>query len=139
MESSSKNQRRPARRQKLLIPVVEESLSVDKRQLETDRIVLKKHVDEHEEIVDEPLFAEKVEVRRVPINMPVDEPTPIRETDGTTVIPVFEEVAVVKKQLMLKEELHITKVRSQVHNPQRVRLRRETVEIKKIQGPRIED
>jgi stress response protein YsnF len=125
MESPSKTQRRPARRQELLIPVVEESVSIDKRPVQTDRIVLKKHVDEHEHIVDEALFEDEVEIRRVPINMPIDEPISIRETDGTTVIPIFEEVAVVKKQLMLKEELHITKVRSQIHNPQRVRLRRE--------------
>ena len=75
---------------------------------------------------------EEVEVERVPIRRVVDGPVPIRDEDGTTIIPILEEVLVVEKRLMLKEELHIRKHRVETHQPQRVTLRREEARIERL-------
>lgn len=107
------------------IPVVEEELEVQKRQVETGRVRITKVVQEQEEIVDEPLLQEKIEVRRVPVNRPVDGPIPIRHSGDTMIVSLLEEVLVVEKRLMLKEELHITKRQVEVHESQPVTLRRE--------------
>ncbi|TGQ52626.1 DUF2382 domain-containing protein, partial [Mesorhizobium sp. M4B.F.Ca.ET.211.01.1.1] len=50
----------------------------------------------------------RVEVRRVSINRAVDQRYPPRQEGDKLVIPVYESVPVVKMQLMLKEEVHVT-------------------------------
>ena len=98
------------------IPLMEETLRVTKR----------------EEIVDEPLLRESVEVGRVPINRIVAEAPPSRQEDDTLIIPVLEEVLVVEKRLMLKEEVRITRTQTEVHQPQAVTLRTEEAVIEGI-------
>jgi uncharacterized protein (TIGR02271 family) len=107
------------------IPVVVEELEVQKREVETGRVRITKVVQEHEEVVDEPLLQEEIDVRRVPVNRPVDGPIPIRYSGDTMIVSLLEEVLVVEKRLVLKEELHITKRQVEVHKPQQVTLRRE--------------
>jgi stress response protein YsnF len=64
----------------------------------------------------------------------VDEPVPTRTEGETTIIPVMEEVLVVEKRLRLKEELHVTRRRTEHRDPQRVTLRSERVEVERT-GP----
>jgi len=68
-------------------------------------------------------------VKRVVINRPVDGPLPIRREGDTLIMPVVEEVAVVEKQLVLKEEIHVTRRRQTEHHEQSVTLRREHADI----------
>jgi stress response protein YsnF len=51
------------------------------------------------------------------------------------IVPILEEVLVVEKRLMVKEEIHITKQRVEKHAPQRVTLRREEAVIERMQNP----
>ena len=111
------------------VPVVREQLRVGSRQVVTGRVILNKKVQEREELVDIPLVSENYRVERIRINVPVDSAPTIRHTDNTTIIPIVEEVAVIKKQLMLREELRITRVRTEVHRPQRVKLKRERIDV----------
>ena len=62
----------------------------------------------------------------------VDGPVPVREENGTTIISIVEEVLVVEKRLMLREEIHIRKQRIETHQPQRVTLRSEEVRVERI-------
>jgi uncharacterized protein (TIGR02271 family) len=107
------------------IPVLQEELEVGKRKVETGVTRVKKTVHEREEVIDEPLVKEEVQVERVPINRYVEGPVPVREEDGVTIVPLLEEVLVVEKKLLLKEELRITKRTKTVRDPQRVILRSE--------------
>jgi hypothetical protein len=61
--------------------------------------------------------------------MTVNEPPSVRYVGNTTIIPLLEEVAVVKKQLVLREELRITRVSTELRHPQSVMLKRETVDV----------
>jgi stress response protein YsnF len=47
------------------------------------------------------------------------------------IVPLYEEVLVVEKRLMLREELHITTTRTEMHQPQSVTLRSEDVVIER--------
>jgi stress response protein YsnF len=47
----------------------------------------------------------------VPVGRVVDAVPPIREEDDTTIIPVVEEVLVIERRLVLKEEVHLRRVR----------------------------
>nr|WP_298413009.1 DUF2382 domain-containing protein [uncultured Halomonas sp.] len=117
-----------------VIPVLRENLSVQKRIVETGKGVrIRKTVREHEEVIDEPLFTEEVSVERIPIEALIEEtaelPTPRYEGE-TMIIPVLEEVLIMQKRTMLKEELHVTRVRREVHcEPQHVVLRAEEVTV----------
>jgi uncharacterized protein (TIGR02271 family) len=114
-----------------VIPVIEEELDVQKHVVETGKVRLTKVVHEHETVVDEPLFRDEVEVERVRIDRVVDGPLPIRYENDTMIVPIMEEVLVVEKRLILKEELHIHKRRVETHRPQQVTLRREEVHIER--------
>jgi uncharacterized protein (TIGR02271 family) len=111
--------------QPVVVPVMMEELDVQKRRVETGRVRIHKTVHEREELVDEPLFQEEVVIERVPINRVVEEAIPIRYEGDTMIVSLLEEVPVVQKRLVLKEELRITKRRVAVPRPVRVMLRSE--------------
>lgn len=115
--------------QSLVIPVIAEEVTVQKRVVETGITEIRKTVHERVERVDEPLQAQDVEIERVAVNRIVNEPLQIRYEGDTTIIPLLEEVLVVEKRLMLREEVHIKRVQREVHDPQDVLLQEEQVEI----------
>jgi uncharacterized protein (TIGR02271 family) len=115
--------------QELVIPVTEEAITIQTRQRQSGVVEIRKTVHERTEVVDPPLHSEEVEVERVAINRIVEAPVPVRQEGDTTIIPLLEEVLVVEKRLLLREEVHIKKLRKEVHEPQEVLLREERVEI----------
>jgi uncharacterized protein (TIGR02271 family) len=115
----------------MVVPVLVEELDVQKRLVETGKVRITKVVRERETLVDEPLFHDTVAITRVPIQRVVDGPVPVREENGTTIISVVEEVLVVEKRLMLREEIHIRKQRIEMHQPQRITLRSEEVQVER--------
>ena len=116
-----------------VVPVVEERLRVGKRTVQ-NRVQLHKYVTERTETADVPLFQERVEIERVKHNRLVDEAAPVRYEGDTVIVPLYEEVLVVSKELRLVEEVRITTERSEHHDPQEVTLRREEVEVKRAEG-----
>jgi len=118
----------------IVMPVVAETLDVRKRKVETGGVRIKKIVHEREEIVDEPLIREEVQIKRVAVNRVVDGPVPVKHIGNTMIISLLEEVLVVEKRLMLKEELHITKGEIETYKPQRVTLRSEEAIVERVGG-----
>lgn len=118
----------------VVIPVVEEQLEISKREVETGRLRVQKRVSEHEQTVDEPLFADEIIIERVPINRIVDEPTPARMEGETTVIPLFEEQIVLQKRLLLREEVRVSTRRIERRAPQIVTVRREEITATRVDG-----
>ena len=119
-------------RETLAMPVLVEEPDIQKRVVETGKVFITKQVYEREVLVDDPLFREEVEVTRVPIQRVVDAPIPVRNENGTMIISVLEEVLVVEKRLMLKEEIHIRKHHVETHQPQQVTLRSEEVCVERL-------
>ena len=101
-----------------VIPLVEETATVSKRQVVTGRVHVRTVTDTVEELAHSDVQRETVEVTRVPIDRMVETTPGIRTEGDVTILPVVEEVLVVEKRLVLKEELHI-----------RRRVERETVEV----------
>lgn len=113
------------------IPVIEEELEVQKRQVETGTVRVNKIVSEREEVIDQALSKERAKVERIPINRIVDEALNSRFENNTWIIPVYEEVVVVEKRLILREEIRITKEISVEQHHERIPLRSETVTVDK--------
>jgi uncharacterized protein (TIGR02271 family) len=116
----------------LVLPIVEEAFTVHTSAVETGRVRINKMVHEREEIIDPPLLRDEVVIERVPINRVIEAPISARSEQDTLIIPLLEEVLVVEKRLLLKEELRITKRRIETHTPQRVTLRREEATVEHI-------
>jgi stress response protein YsnF len=100
-----------------------EVLTVSRRELAGTVVRVATVTREHEHVVDEVLSHERVEIEHVPIGRQVDAIPPIREEGNTTVLPVVEEVVVVERRLILKEEIRVTRVRSTEHHRESVMLR----------------
>ena len=116
---------------KVVIPIAAETLRVEKEEVVTGGVRIKKVVNVREEIVDEALFRQDADIIRVPIDRFVDSAPAIRQEGDTMVIPVIEEVLVIERRLRLTEEIHITRRSTEYRAPQTVRLRSEEAQIER--------
>ncbi len=110
MRKKRVNERRPAAaetRKSRAIPLVEEELTVGRRQVKTGSVRVEKRVVRHAETIDLPVVLQTVEVRRVPKKRVVQSVPAVRKVGTTLIIPVVEEELVITKRLVLKEEIHL--------------------------------
>lgn len=122
----------------VVIPVMAEEVNVYKNKRETGRVRITKIVHEREEVIDEPLFREEVIIERIAINRIVEEPIPLRYEGDTIIVSLLEEVPVIEKRLMLKEELRITRRPVEGHKPLPVILRSEEATVEHIKPQKAE-
>jgi uncharacterized protein (TIGR02271 family) len=115
-----------------VIPVFEEELSVTKRVVETARVRVSRVTHTHQQLVDELLQQEKVEVEHVLIDRQVEVMPSIRQEGDVTIIPVVEEVLKVERHLVLKEEVHLRRVKKTERYQESVTLRRQEAEITRL-------
>ncbi|WP_375463332.1 YsnF/AvaK domain-containing protein [uncultured Methylobacterium sp.] len=117
----------------MVLPLVEETARIDVRAVETGRVRVSTRTETTEQILRESLRSDGVGVTRVAINRTLAEgeaPPKVRTEDGVTVIPVLEEILVVEKRLVLREEVHIRSTTSndEVEVPVTLRTQRAVVE-----------
>ena len=109
------------------IPIVEERVAIDKRERDGRTVALRSRTLEETLPIEEVLRDETIAVERVPVNRVVDTAPGIREEGDTIIVPVVEERIV--KQLVLKEEIRLTKQANERTHRDTVTLRRNIVEI----------
>ncbi|MVN23169.1 YsnF/AvaK domain-containing protein [Mucilaginibacter arboris] len=114
------------------IPLVEERLNVGVRQVETGTVRINKKIISQEVSQEIPVTQEEVHVERIAINEYVETAPATRYEGDTTIIPVVKEVLVVEKRLMLVEELRITKKHVTTTTTINELLRKEEIEISRI-------
>jgi uncharacterized protein (TIGR02271 family) len=125
----------PEESQGAAIPVFEEELRVDNTVNETDRVLIRTSVLERTEYADLELRSGEATIERVPVNLIVESPPAIRQEGDTIIVPVIEEIMVVEKRLLLKEEIHISRQEVVQHIRQPVRLRSEEVSLERQPPP----
>ena len=123
----------------VVIPLVAEAVEVGKRRVETGKVRVRKTVRTTEQVVDEPVFREDVEVERVAINRILDAPVEARQEGDTLIVPLMEEVLVVEKRLILREEIRITRRRTEQRDAQTVTLRSEEATVERAGADAIVD
>jgi uncharacterized protein (TIGR02271 family) len=116
------------------IAAVEERMSVDKRQVETGAVRVRKVVSEEVRGVPLRLRGQHVNVRRVPVNEKVERRSGPRREGDTVVIPIYEYVPVVTMQLVLKEEVHVTTTETETNSIHEVTVSSEKVVVERRQG-----
>lgn len=123
------------------VPVIEETVEVDKRIVDHGGWRITKQVETRDETVDEPLRHRRVNVERRPIGSLVegDEMPRQRYEGDVLVLPVVREVVVTQKRLLLVEEIRISQTEGTHRDPQQVTLRSETFSIERLEPePRSE-
>ena len=93
----------------LTLPLVAESAVVAKDTVTTGRVRVSTRVEERRELVSEALKHDDVDVERVTLGHVVQVAPEIRMDGDVLVYPIVEEILVVEKRLVLKEELRISR------------------------------
>jgi stress response protein YsnF len=119
-------------REEIVIPLAVEELEVEK-QVTTRSTRFTRHVDTRVERIEDAGFKEEINVERVAVNRPVDTPPAIRREGNVTIVPLVEEVLVVEKRLILREEVRIT-VKQRANPPVEETVRSERLEIEPPQA-----
>lgn len=116
------------------VPVLSETLEVRKEPFRTGTVRLHKLVHELPEVISEVLASETIDIERIPMDVLVDAPPPVRVEGNVTVISIVEEVLVVTKQLRVKEELRIIRRQAVSNFYQEVGLRSEEVVVERVES-----
>src|SRR5262245_3385384 len=116
----------------IVVTIVAEALTVDAAQAARSRVRVSMRVESHEEVVEAPSVRDEVVITRVPVNKYVEGEVPtVRDENGVLVIPLIEEVTVVEKRLLIREEVHVSRHKTTTSGTETVVLRREVVDVER--------
>lgn len=123
-------------RDEVVLPLAEESAVVARVRQEGGRVRVSLRTETLPAEVTETLRSERVEVVRVAVNRTLaagePAPEPRQDAQGNWVIPVLEEVLVVERRLLLREEIHLTRHASEEQLREVVALRRQHAEVERL-------
>ena len=115
------------------LPVTEEQLEISRQTVDSGgRVRVSKVVEEEPVQLDTPVARETVHVTRVPIGRVVQTAPSVREEGDVTVIPVIEERVVTTKELVLVEEVRLTRRREETVAREATTVRRERVVVERF-------
>jgi uncharacterized protein (TIGR02271 family) len=119
----------PGERSRETIPVAREEVDIERVEVEKGRVRIDTKV-EHEPVeLEVPVAAEELTVERVPVDRVVQQAEGPRTEGDETIIPIYEERVIAHKELVLVEELHVRRVRTERVHRERVERRVERVEL----------
>lgn len=117
----------------LAIPVIVESVQVQRRLVDTGRgLRVHKWTGTEVVTVEEQVAADHLTVERVPIDRVVDCHPAVRQEGDTLVVPVVVERLVTRVELVLVEEVRVTRRRVSQLVQQDVTLRRDEVVVERF-------
>jgi uncharacterized protein (TIGR02271 family) len=111
-----------------------EEVRVAKETHETARVLISTHTHEREALIDEDLAREQVEIETIPVGQRIDAVPEVRHEGDTTIIPIVEEVLVVARQLVLREEVRIKRMRTTERHQEKVMLRHQEAVVTREPG-----
>jgi uncharacterized protein (TIGR02271 family) len=123
LQTRTDDDRAPDKAGETVIPLLAEEVTVSKQVVETGRVQVSRVTHEREQLIDELLAHQTVEIDRTPIGRQVDTMPSVREEGDTIVIPIVEEVLVIERRLLLKEEVRVSRVHSTERHQESVTIR----------------
>ncbi|QHM76949.1 hypothetical protein C7M52_02936 [Mixta theicola] len=132
MDKKIAPQQQKAERQES-IPLAEEQVEVSTTRVVDRRIRIQRSTTSAEQLLEAELWREEVEITRVEKNEPVEEGyfPQVRQEGEVLIVPVIEEQVEIIRRHILKEEVHIHKLKKREHFQQQVTLRSQEIEINK--------
>jgi uncharacterized protein (TIGR02271 family) len=116
----------------VVVPLHAEEVSVAKKRVVTGHVKVGTVTRETEQVVHELLEHEHVEIERTAIGKQVDKAPPVRQVGDTLIIPILEEIVVVERRLLLKEEVRVRRTREKQPYQERVVLRKQEAVITRL-------
>ena len=113
----------------IVIPMMEERLDIQTRERATGVVSLQKRVEEYRETLDIPLASRTFDIERVLLNRPVETAPGVRQEGDTTIYSLVEEQLVITRQLILREEVRVTRRDTEHRDTRTVTLQREHLDI----------
>ena len=115
-----------------VVPLIQEQLEFHKHRVETGKVRVVKSVVVENQVVDLPVLREEVSIERVAVERFVTQPPPVRQEGDVMIISLLEEVVVVEKRLMVREEIRLTTRRIVTHEPHPVSLKKEVATVERV-------
>jgi stress response protein YsnF len=109
----------------LRIPLQAEEVSISRREINKANIQIALITRTREQLIDEELTHVRVEIERVPIGRTIEVVPPVSHEGDITIIPVVEEIVVVERRLVLKEEVRVRRVSTKEQHQETVVLRQQ--------------
>jgi stress response protein YsnF len=109
----------------LRIPLHVEEISVSRHEIEKANVQVALITGTREQLIDEELTHIRVEIERIPIGRTIDVVPPISHEGDVTIIPVVEEIVVVERRVVLKEEVRVRLVSTKEQHQETVVLRQQ--------------
>ena len=106
-----------------VLELAEEEVTVLRQAVQGQTVRIATVTNIREQQVEEALSRETVQIERIAIGRVVESAPSIREEGDVTIVPVMEEVLVLERRLILKEEIRIKRIRT-------AEIHRETVQLR---------
>lgn len=116
----------------VVVPVLNEELHADAIPVQTGGVRVTKHVEGHDEILEQELRKGRVEVKRVKTDRVVDGPQPVQRVGNTLIVPVVSEVLHVEKRWVVTEEIHLTQTEERETVRQTVTVNQEKAQVERL-------
>lgn len=115
------------------IPLAEEQAEVSTQRVVDRRVRIQRSTTSAEKLLEAELWHEEVEIKHVEKNEPVEEGyfPQVRHEGDVLIVPVIEEQVEIIRRYVLKEEVHIHKLKKSEQFQQTVTLRSQEIEISK--------
>jgi len=124
-QTPAKNVEETKDNDQVVVPLHAEEVSVAKRRVVTGQVKVGTITKESEQLVEELLEHEHVEIERIAVGKEVDKAPTVRQEGDTLIIPVLEEIVVVERRLLLKEEVRVRRTREKQPYQERVVIRKQ--------------
>ena len=112
------------------IPIIEEVLNVEKKVIDTGKVLVHKTVEKENQTLDIPLKEEEYEVKRVPVKKELlDDRPQASEKDGIMIIPVVREVPQVVIKYEVTEEIHLIRHETERTHHEEITLMKEKADV----------
>lgn len=111
-----------------VLPLHKEDVAVSKRIRKT-LVRAARVTTTRDAVVEEDLHHDHVVVERVAVGRIVDAVPPVRQQGDVTILSVVEEIVVVERRLVLKEEVHLRRVQTTERHVETVTLRQQSVAV----------
>jgi uncharacterized protein (TIGR02271 family) len=120
-------------RDDVTLKLIEERLSVSRRVVQGQTVRITTATRLHGQLVEEPLTRETIEIERVAVGRMVGATPEVRQEGDVTILPVMEEVLVLERRLVLKEEVRIRRVRTTEMHRETVHLRKQDATVTRLE------
>lgn len=117
------------------LPVVEEQVTIRKRNRVAETLQAHTVTHEHEQPVEAELSVQTIQIERVPCDRFVDHLIPDRQEGDTIIISVVEEIATLNVRLKLVEEVRITRHTETRRIEDAVKVRRQDIIVERVHPP----